>query len=370
MSETRGTKEGGRKKGGHFLAFVCFALPPFSLSFPLPLPSLPSSAALWLKGRGDELFKVGDFRSALNAYTAAIDAPAGLRSGFKEAVFGARMNRSACYLQLGRYPECSADCVACMKELAETSPPSTWATPSGPSPAGKQYAKCMLRLTLSSARSGDPGLALQTLDVGGSNPSAPGSASGNASALAWLGDPALLELRAQLQALVAAAEHKKRGDELAASGADNALADARRAYETALSLYPRLLPARLNLASVALALGDAAGCVANVTAALSLLGVADDGTELPASSSSPYSIDAFPPPGSRSRHTLVRKALMKRGAGHVAAGDAKAALADYKAALALPLPEGGSSVDEAADPLVATLRADVAALEALVAEQQ
>lgn len=40
-----------------------------------PTP-LTRRAAVWLKGKGDEFYKGGDYRSAINAYTAALEADA------------------------------------------------------------------------------------------------------------------------------------------------------------------------------------------------------------------------------------------------------------------------------------------------------
>lgn len=32
-----------------------------------------AAAAVWLKGKGDDFFRAGDYRGALNAYTAAVE---------------------------------------------------------------------------------------------------------------------------------------------------------------------------------------------------------------------------------------------------------------------------------------------------------
>ncbi len=47
---------------------------------------------VWLKAKGDDFFRAGDCRSALNAYSAALDAD--------ETMTACLSNRAACYLKL------------------------------------------------------------------------------------------------------------------------------------------------------------------------------------------------------------------------------------------------------------------------------
>jgi len=47
---------------------------------------------VWLKAKGDDFFRSGDCRSAVNAYSAAIDAD--------EQMTACYSNRSACFLKL------------------------------------------------------------------------------------------------------------------------------------------------------------------------------------------------------------------------------------------------------------------------------
>ena len=75
------------------------------------LLSTPLSA-VWLKGKGDDFYRSGDFSSAVNAYSAAIE--------LDSAAVGCLSNRAACYLHLHKLEECVADCGAA---LALTPPP-------------------------------------------------------------------------------------------------------------------------------------------------------------------------------------------------------------------------------------------------------
>lgn len=65
--------------------------------------------ASWLKAKGDDFFRVGDIRSALNAYSAALDAD--------EDFVACYANRASCYLTLQLYEACVEDCVAAIERI-------------------------------------------------------------------------------------------------------------------------------------------------------------------------------------------------------------------------------------------------------------
>ena len=77
--------------------------------------------AVWLKARGDDFYRGGDFRSALNAYSAAIDA--------NENMLACYSNRSACYLRLKMFAECGLDCSEGIKRIDEEIRALTGSTP-------------------------------------------------------------------------------------------------------------------------------------------------------------------------------------------------------------------------------------------------
>ena len=59
---------------------------------------------MWLKGKGDDFYRAKDFQSAANAYTAAIAVDK------EDPMVPALSNRAACYLRMGKYTMCRADC--------------------------------------------------------------------------------------------------------------------------------------------------------------------------------------------------------------------------------------------------------------------
>jgi dyslexia susceptibility 1 candidate gene 1 protein len=69
------------------------------------------SHPVWLKARGDELFKTQDFEGALNAYAACLAADPDHG--------GALANRAACHLKLGRLDDCVDDCTRALGLLKE-----------------------------------------------------------------------------------------------------------------------------------------------------------------------------------------------------------------------------------------------------------
>lgn len=70
-------------------------------------------AAVWLKGKGDDFYRSGDFASAVSAYSAALDIDSTLVSCLS--------NRSACYMHLKAPEECVRDCEAALP-LVPTDP--------------------------------------------------------------------------------------------------------------------------------------------------------------------------------------------------------------------------------------------------------
>lgn len=56
----------------------------------------------WLKAKGDDFFRSGDSRSAISAYSSALDVDGNMIACYA--------NRSACYLKLGLLQDCFDDC--------------------------------------------------------------------------------------------------------------------------------------------------------------------------------------------------------------------------------------------------------------------
>ncbi|XP_024532692.1 dynein assembly factor 4, axonemal isoform X2 [Selaginella moellendorffii] len=65
---------------------------------------------LFLQDKGDKFYSAGDFRSAVNAYSDAIQKDASL--------FLSRANRAACYLQMSQMQACINDCTRALQLLS------------------------------------------------------------------------------------------------------------------------------------------------------------------------------------------------------------------------------------------------------------
>jgi tetratricopeptide (TPR) repeat protein len=75
---------------------------------------------VWLKAKGDDFFRSGDHKSALNAYSAAIDSYENPESeGFlmDDTLLACYSNRSLCYLRLNLSQDCKLDCDLVIKNL-------------------------------------------------------------------------------------------------------------------------------------------------------------------------------------------------------------------------------------------------------------
>ncbi|CAN0522731.1 unnamed protein product, partial [Scytosiphon promiscuus] len=72
-----------------------------------PQFDISESDPVWLKGKGDDLYRGGDFLGAINAYTAALDAD--------PKAAACLSNRAACHLRLGQASACVADCGAALE---------------------------------------------------------------------------------------------------------------------------------------------------------------------------------------------------------------------------------------------------------------
>jgi tetratricopeptide (TPR) repeat protein len=71
--------------------------------------------ATWLKSKGDDFYRNADFGSAINAYTAALNA--------EPSSLPCLLNRAACYLGKHMPKECIADCTAALSLLPSCGAP-------------------------------------------------------------------------------------------------------------------------------------------------------------------------------------------------------------------------------------------------------
>ena len=64
---------------------------------------------LYLKSKGDELYRNSDYYSAINYYSNALD--------MDEELTGCYSNRSICYLSLNMFDDCVDDCQIAIKQI-------------------------------------------------------------------------------------------------------------------------------------------------------------------------------------------------------------------------------------------------------------
>eukprot|EP00903_Cladosiphon_okamuranus_P008736 g8368.t1 len=297
---------------------------------------------VWLKGKGDDLYRGGDFLGAVNAYTAALDAD--------PMAAACLSNRAACYLCLSstgggngndrsRYAsDCVADCGAALdilRALPETGP---------------SQAKVLARRSLAYRELGHYGSSLEDC---------------RAALLFSPGDAALLKQIARGEPLARAEACKK---EAATRFASRDVHGACELYTAALKAVPSFPSALSNRAACYLALGKPRDCVRDCTAVLDMLSfsVADksrgrisgdntrttsdaltaagpseehmaaarDGTPAPSSSPPlpPPPAGFMPPPGSEKRTKWVLTTVVRRARAKVQLEDYEGALQDYRAA--------------------------------------
>lgn len=212
-----------------------------------PNPAVPFTERdpTWLKGKGDDFFKLGDLDSAISAYSAALQE--------RPRFIAALLNRSACYLKTLKLEQCDQDCGAILAALS-----SDHRDEDGRD-ASAQAAKAHARRMLVRSYQGRFSDALE-----------------DASAAVELqpGVPDMAACVEKLQSLCAAEACKLQGDaHQKASRADAAI----ESYTAALQQEPEYVQCMLNRAAAYLTLGQHLRCAADCLQVLSLLGVDEQG---------------------------------------------------------------------------------------------
>mmetsp|Transcript_7589 Transcript_7589/g.12782 ORF Transcript_7589/g.12782 Transcript_7589/m.12782 type:complete len:815 (-) Transcript_7589:130-2574(-) len=342
---------------------------------------------VWLKAKGDDFFRAGDMRSALNAYSAALDAD--------PSMLPCLANRSVCYLRIGLPRECHADCTlalaqihaedktttpagsssnnnrdnnndnddgnrtatviemdAVQKDTAQSSSSSS-SSSSSVSNHGVMAVKLLMRRGTASCQLGAFTEALTDFT----------QASGQYQALSA---PQLHSMQGvtvetlaadvlRLKILVSGDSLKKEADSLFAEG-NSAAALAK--YNAALEVIPVHVGCLSNRAALKMALQDFAGCVEDCTIALVLLQSDSEGkltieqqerqqqklVRFAGESSSsvlqpdqlkPMMGNILPAAGSDKRRQWTVKTLLRRGVALTQLQRLEEAVADYARASAL-----------------------------------
>lgn len=272
----------------------------------------------WLKGKGDDFFRGGDTRSAINAYTASIDADPTMTSCYS--------NRSACYLKLGLYAECKADCTSAIKHMD--------AIGAGSGPQQQQLSamaakdrstlhKLLLRRGVASCHLGDHTAAIEDhsrvlaavealhsvgMDTGGVAPSG------------------VFEDLRRLRMVVEVDALKKEGDVMFS---ERRVGEALEKYSAALALLPFHVSCMSNRSACKLALADLEGCVEDCTNALDLLQL-DPNLSAGTAGGINMIASILPPPGSEKRLAWITRTMARRGQALVQLGRHAEAVSDYE----------------------------------------
>ena len=290
------------------------------------------SDPVWLKAKADDFFRSGDTRSALNAYSAAID--------IDDQATACYSNRAACYMKLNLYSECKVDCDTAISQTLKDGQPQ--AGNRDHIPKHLSLSRLYLRRGTSSCKLGSYADAIADFSKVVSvctQLEADGIPTGAISSAAVQED--LSKLRRMSDADVC----KRAGDEAMGQGD---LEAALGHYDETLELLPCHVGGLSNRSACKMSRGDAKGCVEDCTAALELLqmdtsitasgGIGAHGIDLLSS--------VLPPPGSEKRLSWVVKTVVRRGAAYASLNELDKAVADYTT---------GSSLD----PKNETLRSDL-----------
>lgn len=273
----------------------------------------------WLKAKGDDFYRGGDVRSAINAYSSAIEAD--------EDMIACYSNRSACYLRLGMDQDCKEDCTVAMQKLEKQRGPDSELA----SADTAMMVKLLLRRGVAQCRLGQMVAALA--DYVASCAILVGH-GGEQIQVAGVSLDTVQDDIKRLKRIVAADEKKTEAD-LAFSNSDPSKAQA--LYSEAIEYLPEHVACLSNRSACKIALGDLTGCIEDCTKAIDLLqaGVQHSANEQLSDSMLSMLHAIIPPAGSEKRKQWLLKSLVRRGAIYAQLNDLVSAARDYSLAVSL-----------------------------------
>ena len=298
----------------------------------------------WLKARGDDFVRGGDYRSALNAYSAAIDGD--------EHMLACYSNRSTCYFKLDMFTECRLDCIEGVRRVEEE---LRGAYDNGTAAEILSLTSMLVKLLLRRGATHThlglfPDAAAdydRARNVVVENNETDFEAFGDGSparsvafkrlpvSLPGVTAESIADDADKLRNLATADALKKDGDALFADGR---LDEAAGKYTAALDLAPMHVGCLSNRSACKLALRDVQGCVEDCTRALSFLSVnvsVTDKTGAAAAADTSMLRSILPPPGSDKRKSWVLKTTLRRGAAYAQLTRLDEAVEDFRLAAAL-----------------------------------
>jgi len=320
---------------------------------------------VWLKAKGDDFFRAGDVRSALNAYNAALD--------LDENMLSCLSNRAVCHLRLGMSIECKLDCTKCIDLILEEcrdsiskggTTDSTVNPPLQSSKNGAMLIKLYMRRGAASCLTGSFTEALVDYHQASSK-----YQQLNMTQISSIQGVSLESLAIDIQRLkilVDADSFKKQGDSLFA---EKNIHEAKAKYDLALALVPVHVSCLSNRAACSIALDDYNGCIDDCTTAILLLrsNLGDEHEEGGVGSSHhllKHEIQQqeqlrnmlnaiLPHENSEKRKSWLMKTLLRRGVALIQMNRHLDALKDYQSASSL-------------DPSNDAIRLDIAKLHDLI----
>lgn len=343
---------------------------------------------IWLKAKGDDFFRAGDVRSALNAYNAALD--------LDESMLSCLSNRAVCYLRLGMSTECKMDCTKgidfILEECRDSSssssrssdntaatvaaaPPPILPPPPPPlqlSKNGALLVKLYMRRGTAACLAGSFTEALVDYHQASSK-----YQQLNMTQISSIQGVSLESLAIDIQRLkllVDADSYKKQGDSLFA---EKSIHEAKFKYDQAIALIPVHVSCLSNRAACSIALDDYNGCIEDCSTAISLLrsNLSDqtmEGAVASYHSSSTMLLKheihqqehlrnmlaaILPYEGSEKRKSWLMKTLLRRGVALIQMNRHRDALKDYQLASSL-------------EPSNEAIRADVVKLYDLIVSSE
>jgi tetratricopeptide (TPR) repeat protein len=333
---------------------------------------------VWLKAKGDDFFRSGDIRSALNAYNAALD--------LDDSMLSCLSNRAVCHLRLGMSTECKMDCTKGIDFILEECRDNSISS-SGPSRAtdntivtapppqqqlqsknGALLVKLYMRRGAASCLAGSFTEAL--VDYHQANSKYQQLNMTQISSIQGVSLESLAMDIQRLKLLVDADSFKKQGDSLFA---EKRIHEAKIKYDQAVALVPVHVSCVSNRAACSIALDDYNSCIEDCSTAISLLrsnlGDQVEGTvgsyssllkqhEIQQQEHLRNMLSAIlPHEGSEKRKSWLMKTLLRRGVALIQMNRHRDALKDYQLASSL-------------DPSNEAIRADTTKLYDLIASSE
>lgn len=331
---------------------------------------------VWLKAKGDDFFRAGDIRSALNAYNAALD--------LDDSMLSCLSNRAVCHLRLGMSTECKMDCTKgidfILEECRDNSISSSSSTDNAiatvvapplqkqqQSKNGALLVKLYMRRGAASCMAGSFTEAL--VDYHQANSKYQQLNMTQISSIQGVSLESLAMDIQRLKLLVDADSFKKQGDSLFA---EKSIHEAKIKYDQAMALVPVHVSCLSNRAACSIALDDYKSCIEDCSTAISLLrsNLSDqvEGTVRSYSSPLKHEIQQqehlrnmltaiLPHEGSEKRKSWLMKTLLRRGVALIQMNRHRDALKDYQLASSL-------------DPSNEAIRADAAKLYDLITSSE